>query len=122
MYFPIDGWFAAFVLTVAVEVPIAVLLLRDAEPHRIRAGGLALVANLATHPIVWFVITQLFLVGTVAYVVAAELWAVAAEAVIYRLAIVDLSPLRAVLVALVANAASFAFGRLVVGLAPDLLR
>jgi hypothetical protein len=122
MFFPMSGWFAAFVLTIAVEVPIAIILLRAAEPRPVRAGGLAIFANLATHPVVWYVMTQLFLVGTVAYVVASEIWAVAIEAVLYRVAIVDLSWGRAALVAVAANAVSFALGRLVAQLAPDLLR
>ena len=122
MFFPASGWIVAFVATVTIEVPIVVFLLRDAERDRARAVGLVVFANLATHPIVWYVISQLLLVGTVAYVVAAELWAVAIEAVFYRIAIVDLPWGRAALVAVAANAASFAFGRLVVALAPDLLR
>lgn len=121
MFMPASGWIVAFVATVAIELPIVVYLLRGAEPNLTRAGGLVVFANLATHPIVWFVISQLFLIGTVAYVVAAESWAVAIEAVFYRIAIVDLSLGRAVLVAVAANTASFALGRLVGALAPDLL-
>jgi hypothetical protein len=121
MFFPISGWFTAFVLTVAVEVPIVLVLLRASEPRLVRVAGLAVFANLATHPVVWYVISQLLLVGTVAYVVAAELWAVAVEAVFYRIAIVELPLGRAALVAVAANAASFAVGRLMATLAPDLL-
>jgi len=113
MFFPASGWFAAFVLTVAVEVPIAGYLLRRAEPDRLRPVLLVVFANLATHPIVWYVITQLFLVGTWEYVLVAESWAVAVEALFYAVAFRGLDPRRAIAVALVANAASFTAGRIV---------
>jgi hypothetical protein len=83
MYFPVSGWFAAFVLTLAIEAPIVWLLLRRAEPDPLRIGLLIAFANLATHPAVWFIVPQLLLIGTLAYTVGAEIWAVAAEAVFY---------------------------------------
>jgi len=113
MYFPASGWFAAFVLTVAVEIPIAAYLLRRAEPDRLRLVLLVVFANLATHPIVWYVITQPFLFGTWEYVFVAEAWAVSAEAVFYWAAFRGLGPRRAVAVAVVANAASFLVGWIV---------
>lgn len=119
MFFPASGWFAAFVLTLAVEVPIAGYLLRRAEPDRLRLAILLVFANLATHPIVWYVMTQLFLIGTWEYLLAAEAWAVAAEAVFYAVAFRGLDPRRAIAVAVVANAASFIAGRIVGGLWPE---
>jgi len=122
MFFPVSGWFAAFVLTLAVEVPIAVVLLRRAEPSLPRLVVLIVFANLATHPAVWYVFTQLFLVGTPEYTLAAETWAVAAEAVFYWAAIRGLPVRRAVTVALASNAASFLAGRLVGEFWPELFR
>ena len=113
MFFPASGWFAAFVLTLAVEVPIAGYLLRRVEPDRLRLALLLVFANLATHPIVWYVITQLFLIGTWEYVLVAESWAVAVEAVFYAVAFRGLDPRRAIAVAVVANGASFIAGRIV---------
>jgi hypothetical protein len=112
MFFPVGDWFVAFILTVAIELPVVVYLLRTQEPSVPRLVALVLFANLATHPAVWFIFTQLFLVGTPAYVVAAEGWAVAAEAVFYVVTIRGLSLQRAVLAALAGNAASFLIGRL----------
>jgi hypothetical protein len=112
MFFPASGWFAAFLLTLAVEVPIAGYLLRRVEPDRLRLVVLLVFANLATHPIVWYVMTQLFLIGTWEYVLAAESWAVAVEAVFYAVAFRGLDPRRAIAVAVVANAASFTAGRI----------
>jgi hypothetical protein len=112
MFFPASGWFAAFLLTIAVEVPIVGYFLRRAEPDHLRLVILVIFANLATHPIVWYVFTQLFLVGTAEYLLAAESWAVAAEALFYAVAIRGLDPRRAIAVAVGANAASFIAGRI----------
>lgn len=122
MFFPASGWFAAFVLTLAIEVPIAVVLLRRAEPDLRRLGVLIIFANLASHPVVWYVITQLVLVGTPGYTVAAEAWAIAVEAVFYWAAIRGLPARRALLVAVAANATSWFAGRVINGFWPDLFR
>lgn len=122
MYFPASGWFAAFLLTLAVEAPIAAFLLRDAEPDRIRLGLFIVFANLATHPLVWYVISQVLLVGTPGYALTAETWAIAGEAVFYGTAIRGLSVRRAVAVAVAANAGSFLVGRVIGELWPELFR
>lgn len=122
MYFPASGWFAAFVLTLAIEVPVAAGFLRRTEPNPVRLAFLVVFANLSTHPLVWYVFTQLFLVGTLEYVLAAETWAVAAEAVFYAAAIRGLSARRVIAVAVAANAASFLMGRLIGQLWPELFR
>ncbi len=121
MFFPVDLWFKAFLLTLAVEVPLVAFLLRGYEPSRSRLVLLALFANLASHPAVWFIFTQLLLVGTPEYLVVAEGWAVAAEAVFYWAVFRGLSAPRAILVSLAANAASFLLGQLVTAAWPNLL-
>jgi hypothetical protein len=121
VYFPVDLWFRAFLLTVAVEVPLVAFLLRRYEPSRPRLVFLALFANLASHPAVWFIFTQLLLVGTPEYFLVAEGWAVAVEALFYWAAFRGLPAGRAVLVSLAANAASFLLGQLVTAAWPDLL-
>ena len=122
MYFPVSGWFAAFVVTLAVELPVAGYLLRRAGLDLLRLGLLIVFANLVTHPIVWFVIPQFVLVDTTTYTVAAETWAIAAEALFYWVAIQGLSARWALTVAIVANAASFLAGRLISQLWPELFR
>ena len=113
MFFPVSDWFAAFVLTLAVELPIAVVALRQPEPQVLRLVALVVYANLATHVAVWYVFSQLLEVGSVGYTVAVEGWAIGAEALFYAVTIRGLSTRRAVAVAFVANAASFAAGRLI---------
>jgi hypothetical protein len=122
VFFPVEAWFAAFLLTVAVEMPVAVYLVRSAEPDLARRTLVCLVANLASHPIVWFVLTQIVLVATAAYVAVAEGWAIAAEAVVYAVALRDLSARRAIVVSLAANATSFVAGRVVTIVWPDMLQ
>jgi hypothetical protein len=119
MYFPVEGWFAAFALTFAVEAPIIALLLRGNGVTPARAIALALFANLATHPIVWFVIPQLLDIGTPEYTAVAEGWAVLAETALYWLAVSGLTVRRALVIALVANAASWAAGHLVAAAIPS---
>ena len=84
-----------------------------------RRVALVVFANLVTHPAVWYVFSQLFLIGTIEYVIAAEAWAIAAEAVFYVVAIRGLGAAQATTVAVVANVASFALGRLVAAVSPD---
>lgn len=122
MFFPVSGWFVAFVLTVAIELPIAAWILRRAEPDLARRLALIVFANLVTHPAVWWVFSQLFLVGTLEYTLAAEAWAVGAEAVFYAVTIRNLGARRAIVVAVLANGASFAIGRVVGAISPDLFR
>ncbi len=117
MFIPVGDWLPAFLLTLAVEVPLVVFLLRTDMPDRRRLAALVVFANLATHPVVWFVLTQLLLVGTVEYTLAAEAWAVVIEALFYAVAVDGVSVRRATAVSLVANAASFVAGRLVGALA-----
>jgi hypothetical protein len=110
MFFPVEEWLSAFVLTLVVETPIVVAVLRRAEPELLRLALIAVIANLATHPAVWFVFTQLFLVGTAPYVFTAEAWAVAAEAAVYLVVIRGVEPRRAVTASVLANTASIVAG------------
>ena len=122
MFFPAGDWLRAFILTVLVEVPVATYLLRRADPQPWRTAALVFFANLASHPLVWYVWTQVFLFDSTPFVVVAETWAIALEAVFYFIAFRDLPLSRAVLVSLIANVASFAVGRLVMQLWPEVLR
>jgi hypothetical protein len=122
VFFPAGDWFRAFVLTVVVEIPVATYLLRRAEPQLWRTAALVFFANLASHPLVWYVWTQVFLVGSLPYVLAAEAWAVIVEAAFYFVAFRGIGIGRATLVSVVANLASFAVGRLVIQFWPEVLR
>ena len=76
-------WLRGFGLTLAVEEGIAVPLLAAVEPSRVRRILAVLIANLATHPLVWFFFTRLGWSWTMVTWVA-EAWAFGFEIVVYR--------------------------------------
>ena len=115
MFFPVSAWFTAFVVTVVIEGPIVWWFVRGREASVLRVGAAVLLANLASHPAVWFIFTQLLLVGSVAYTLTTEAWAVIVEAVLYVLALRGVGPRRALAASLVANVASYLVGVLVGG-------
>jgi len=112
------AWATAFAITITVEVAVAVPLLAPTGVRLWRRAALVVLANLATHPLVWFAFPQLGLFGNGRLAVS-ELFAVAVEAAAYVLfwPTSAASPARAKAVALhsfgtsaVANGASFAAG------------
>ena len=109
MSFWVLAWLRAFALTLAVELPVAVALLAFIEPRRARRAGAAVLANLATHPLVWFAFPGLT-AGPAARLASSEVWAVVGEAAIYRFIWPALPLHRAALVSLAANTASFLVG------------
>jgi hypothetical protein len=121
MYFPLSEWVPAFVLTLVVEAPIVLLVLRRLEPDVARLAVLFFFVNLATHLAVWYVLTQLFDISSWVYLLVAEAWAVGAEALFYVAAVRGLAAGPGLALALVANIASFVAGRTLVALWPDLL-
>ena len=121
MYIPVEDWFLAFVLTVAVEAGVVWLLLRRRVAGLPRLGVLVLGANLATHPVVWFVLTQLLVVGTLTYTTVAEGWAAGAETAIYWAAVPGVSGRRAAVVGAAANLGSFIAGRALRAIAPGVV-
>ena len=120
MFIPADVWFRAFVITVLVEAPIVAALVRTWEPELPRRLVLVAFANLASHPAVWFVFSQVLLIGTASYLLVAEGWAVASEALFYWAAFRGLPVRRAIGISLAANVASFLIGQLIFAVWPDL--
>ncbi|MGC4114698.1 MAG: hypothetical protein QM765_08830 [Myxococcales bacterium] len=114
------NWLVAFLMTLAIEMPLAGVLLRAHEPSRARLVGKLFFANLATHPLVWLAFYNLPLpwAGLVAIL---ETFAWLTEAAFYFLVLPGLKPAKAVLVALAANATSFGLGLLYYRLADKLL-
>lgn len=121
MFFPVDQWFPAYAITCLAEGLVILPAFRRTGMGPGRLLVLLLVVNLATHQAVWFVFTQLFLVGTAAYVIAAELWAVTVESVFWWAALRGVAVRRVVAAVLAANVASFVLGRVIQQLRPDLL-
>ncbi len=103
-------WFRAFVLTVGVELAVATPLLARSGASRWRRMAAVLVANVASHPAVWFIFPELHISHALAL---SELWAVLSELGIYMLVFPSLGARRAAVTSLGANAASFAAGLVV---------
>jgi hypothetical protein len=104
-------WARAFALTLAVETPLAMWLLRDVDRSRLRRLGAVLAGNLATHPAVWFILPTLALPHA-PMIALEETWAIVIEMAVYRLAFPALPWSRALGISAVANGASFAVGLL----------
>jgi hypothetical protein len=105
------NWLRAFGVTLLCELPVAAPLLASVEPRIARRCAVIVLANLATHPLVWFAFPGLSL-GAGARLAFSEAWALLAELAIYRLVWPTLSLRRAALVSLAANGVSFAVGLL----------
>ena len=108
-------WLRGFGLTLAVEESIAVPLLARVEPSRLRRVLAVLIANLATHPLVWFFFTHLGWSWTMVSWVA-EGWAFGLEIVVYRVIFPTAPWKRCALVSVAANAGSYLLGLVVVPL------
>lgn len=107
-------WFRYFLLTTACELLVAYPLLRVTEPTRWRRVSAVVLANLASHPLVWFVLARVIASRT-ALTLIAEPWAVASEAFVYALIFPALRPWRALGVSALANALSFVVGAAATG-------
>ena len=106
------AWFKAFLFTAALEVPFVVWAYRRVSPRMPapRRAVVAFFAQLASHPLVWFVIPTM----TASYrstLIVAESWAVLSETALYA-AILGGGSGRAFAVALLANMGSFGLGLL----------
>ncbi len=110
------AWLVAFLITVAVEAPIVVGLTRRLAARAPRRFALAVFAQLATHPLVWFVFPRLVGLKGRTSLLLSELWAWLAEAAFYALVFPDLPARRALGISALANGASLAAGVLLAGL------
>lgn len=106
---PLGDWFVAFCLTLLFEAPIVLRFGRRACRAFARRLGVFLLANVASHPAVWFVFPRLGLSWAAATTLA-ELWAFGVEAGTFGLVFEQGRWRDAVLVSLAANAASFGCG------------
>ena len=107
-------WLRFFLFTFAVEAAVAFPLLKSVDPSpRRRVAGI-LVANLTTHPLVFFFFARIFEADRTMLTLVAESWAVLAETGVYALVFSALDWRRAFGVSAVANAASFLLGSMLV--------
>ena len=100
------AWAISFAVTLGIELPVAVVSLRD-EP-RLRVLGVTALCSLLTHPAFWFLFSELF-TNYWAYIVTGEMGILVVEAlVLWSLLRVDLRT--AVATSAFMNAASYLGG------------
>jgi len=106
-------WLEGFGLTVALEEAVAIPLLRPVEPSLGRRAMAVLIANLTTHPLVWFFFTRLgwpWVLGAT----AAEVWAFGFEIIAYKVIFPRATWTRCAATSVAANMTSFLAGLLAV--------
>ncbi len=108
MSYPLQ-WLRAFVITLVLEELVAVPLLKPSESSLGRRIGMVLIANIATHPLVWFFFPRLGWSWS-AVIVVAEAWAVGFEAFVYALMTQGKPVSRALAASALANAVSYSLG------------
>lgn len=104
----VEAWLRAFAATLILEIPVVVWLTRDIGMSVGRRIGIGVLANLATHPAVWFIIPQ-FGLGDGGTLAVGESWAVVIETGAYFLTF-NVSVLRALGISALANGCSYAIG------------
>jgi hypothetical protein len=104
----LHAWLVAFAITLGSELAVAVPVLAPAGKLWRRVAGVAL-AQLATHPAVWF-IWPLFGWPRPLYLLAAEGFALCIEALVYRLVFERLTWSRALAASALANGTSILVG------------
>jgi hypothetical protein len=106
----VTSWLAAFAFTVAIEVPLVVLATRGTPWPAWRRAVIAAFAQLATHPLVWFVFPYIQSLAGRESLWLSEVFAWIAEAGLYAIAIPGVRPLRALGVSALANGISLGIG------------
>ncbi len=104
-------WLRSFLLTLAVEVPVYVLVTqRWVRPSR--AGGVGALASLVTHPALWFLWPRVVHSSYAAYIVSGELLVACIEATLFYALARPGGWSRAAAASLLANGASYLVGSL----------
>jgi hypothetical protein len=106
------GWLYAFLLTAAIEIPVVLVLTYGNAISWRRRASFGLLAQLVTHPFVWFIFPTIPGITGRTALTLSELYAWFAEAAVYALAGVAPTSLSALGVAGVANGLSLAVGLL----------
>jgi hypothetical protein len=101
----VGAWSFAFVVTCVIELAIVLPLLRTSGTSLRRLASICVIANLTTHPLVWFVFPFLGLPPLLALALS-ELWAFGIEVWVYHVTLTTPSVGRCAATSLAANTAS----------------
>jgi hypothetical protein len=108
----VEGWLYAFLLTAAIEIPVVLALTSGSVLNWRRRAAFGFLAQLVTHPFVWFFFPTIPGITGRTALTLSELCAWIAEAAVYVLAGVAPTSLAALGVSGVANGLSLAVGLL----------
>lgn len=103
-------WFPAFLLTLAVEVPLALVLVRVRGCSRARIAFVVGLASAVSHPFLCFVLLRCLPGTFVTRVLVGELAVVAIEAAVLRLGLAPIRWSHAIAASATLNAASYLVG------------
>jgi hypothetical protein len=101
-------WLGAFLLTLAIEVPLAVACLRAYPRGRVIAA--AVLANSVSHPLLCFVLLRVLPGPFLARVLVGEMTVIVLEALVYLNVLRPIRPGHALAVSATLNAASYLVG------------
>jgi hypothetical protein len=102
------SWLDAFLITLAIEVPLAVACLRAHPRHRVIAA--ATLANSLSHPLLCFVLLRVLPGLFLARVLVGEMTVIVLEAFVYLHVLRSIRPGHALAVSATLNAASYLVG------------
>jgi len=102
-------WLRFFAFTTIIEALVAFPMLRSVDASPGRRAGAILIANLTTHPLVFFFFARVIHDRTL-MTIGAESWAVLAETGVYALVFSKLTWPRAFSVSALANGSSYGIG------------
>ena len=109
--FLLTRWWTAFLLTLAIEVPIFTWLTHKTVPFwRSAVGGV--LCSCLTHPLLWFVWREV-VTDRFWYIASGELIVSALESVVFFAIARPIRFWQAVSISFLANAASYGFGLLI---------
>ena len=101
-------WLEAFLLTLAIELPLALICLRARPRGRVAAA--AVLANGASHPLFCFVLLRVLPGSFLARVLVGEALVIGLEALVYLAALRPMRAAHALSVSATLNAASYLVG------------
>jgi len=111
LHFTFADWAFAFVLTIAVELPVCWLVLRSQGATTVRLLWVAAICSVLTHPLLWYVLPDFFDRYTT-FIVVSELAVTLLEALVLWRLVPTKNLSFALLAAAAMNAASVAIGLL----------
>ena len=102
-------WLTAFLLTLGIEIPVLVLLLREENHYKTISAGFLM--NLISHPTLWFILPSVL--PKEQYIMLGEMTAYVIESILLLLFFRKEQKTRILLVTFIVNSLSFLTGEFI---------